>query len=95
MKREIANIIKYLIVYGVLLVLPVVIIAICVVVGNRLQGGTMSSDELSIASKAAVLIASILILSLGIYWFNRKYPAREEQNITRPVCKLNTLSWAT
>lgn len=79
MKREIANIIKYLIVYGVLFVLPVVIIAICVVVGNRLQGGTMSSDELSIAPKAAVLIVSLLVLSYGIYWFNQKYPAREEQ----------------
>lgn len=79
MKREIANIIKYLIVYGVLLVLPVVIIAICVVVGNRLQDGTMTSDELSIAPKAAVLIVSLLVLSYGIYWFNQKYPAREEQ----------------
>ena len=35
MKREIANIIKYLIVYGVLLVMPVVIIAICEVVRDR------------------------------------------------------------
>ncbi len=46
MKRESLNIIKYLLVYGFLLVAPVTIIAVIEVVSNRLQGVTMSDDEL-------------------------------------------------
>ena len=65
MKREIANIIKYLIVYGVLLVLPVVIIAICEVVRDRLQGGTMSSDELwqTPFMTTGMMLGSMLIIA--------------------------------
>lgn len=64
MKREIANIIKYLIVYGVLLVMPVVIIAICEVVRDRLQGGTMSTDELwqTPFMTMGLMLGSVLII---------------------------------
>ena len=69
MKREIANIIKYLIVYGLLLVLPVVIIAICVVAGNRLQGGTMSSDELwqTPFMTTGMMLGSMLIIACFLW----------------------------
>ena len=64
MKREMSNIIKYLIVYGVLLVMPVVIIAICEVVRDRLQGGTMSTDELwqTPFMTMGLMLGSVLII---------------------------------
>ncbi len=64
MKREMSNIIKYLIFYWGILVLPVVIIAICVVVGNRLQGGTMSTDELwqTPFMTMGLMLGSVLII---------------------------------
>ncbi|MBQ5937374.1 MAG: CPBP family intramembrane metalloprotease [Bacteroidaceae bacterium] len=69
MKREIANIIKYLIVYGVLLVFPVVIIAICEVVGNRLQGGTMNSDEVweTPFMTTGMMLGSMLIIACFLW----------------------------
>lgn len=69
MKREIANIIKYIIVYGVLLVMPVVIIAICEVVRDRLQGGTMSSDELwqTPFMTTGMMLGSMLIIACFLW----------------------------
>ncbi len=46
MKREITNIIKYLIVFGVLVVLPASIIVICELLRDRQQGGSMTSDDI-------------------------------------------------
>ena len=43
-KRKILDIVKYLLVYGLLLVTPVTIIAVTEVVADHLRGGTMDSD---------------------------------------------------
>ena len=69
MKREIANIIKYLIVYGVLLVLPVAIIAICEVVRDRLQGGTMTSDEVwqTPFMTTGIMLGSVLTIACFLW----------------------------
>ncbi len=81
MKREIANIIKYLIVYGVLLVLPVAIIAICEVVRDRVQGGTMTSDEVwqTPFMTTGMMLGSMLII------------AGQLANLTRLVGQHNVL----
>lgn len=73
MKRESLNIIKYLLVYGFLLVAPVTIIAVIEVVSNRLQGVTMSDDELW----ATPYMTTGLVLAFVIWWFHRKYPTQE------------------
>ena len=69
MKREIANIIKYLIVFGVLLVLPAAVIAIFEVVSDRLQGGTMSSDELwqTPFMTTGMMLGSMLIIACFLW----------------------------
>ena len=45
MKKELKNILKYLVVYGILLVTPAVLLAFVEVVADRMRGGTMNSDE--------------------------------------------------
>ena len=38
-------------------------------------------NELSVFPQAAILIASLLVLSGGIYWFHRKCPAKVEHEL--------------
>ena len=66
MKKELKNILKYLVVYGILLVTPAVLLAFVEVVADRMRGGTMNSDEVwnSPFMTSALLLGSLLIIAV-------------------------------
>ena len=71
-RREIANIIKYLAVYGLLLVGPPTLLAIGVVANNHLHGGSMNSDMVwqSPWMTTGLLIGTLLniVIFMGKRW---------------------------
>ena len=69
MKREIINIIKYLVVFEVLLVLPASIIGICEIVTDRQQGGTMTSKEIweTPFMTTGMILGSMLIIACFLW----------------------------
>lgn len=69
MKKELKNILKYLVVYGILLVTPAALLAIVEVVADRMRGGTMNSDEVwnSPFMTSALLLGSLLIIAVFLW----------------------------
>lgn len=69
MKKELKNILKYLVVYGILLVTPAVLLAIVEVVADRMRGGTMNSYEVwnSPFMTSALLLGSLLIIAVFLW----------------------------
>ncbi len=66
---RLSDIIRYLIVYGVLLVSPPAIVAICEVVADRLHGGTMDSDSVwqTPFMTASMLLGTVLAIVVFLW----------------------------
>lgn len=66
---RLSDIIKYLIFYGMLLVLPPAIVAICIVVVDRLHGGTMDSDSVwqTPFMTASMLLGTVLAIVVFLW----------------------------
>ena len=69
MKKELTNIAKYLATYGLMLVDPVTILAIVMVVYDRLHGGAMDSDMLwQTPYMTAGMMAGSLLCIVAFLW---------------------------
>lgn len=65
--KQFWRIIKYLVVYGLLLVTPVVLVTIVVVVNDRLNGDTMNSDTLWNSPYMVPAIALGTLLNISVF----------------------------
>ena len=69
--KPIRKILKYLVVYGLLLVAPVVVVAIILVVNDRLNGGTMDSDTVWDSPYMVPAMAVGTLLNIIVFLWRR------------------------
>ena len=69
--NAIRKILKYLVVYGLLLVAPVVVVAIILVVNDRLNGGTMDSDTVWDSPYMVPAMAVGTLLNIIVFLWRR------------------------
>ena len=69
--KTFSKILKYLAVYGLLLVAPAVVVAIVLVVNDRLNGGTMDSDTVWDSPYMVPAMAVGTLLNIIVFLWRR------------------------